>query len=148
MKKVIVSALALICIFIGTGARAENSALVGHWGYFMKLIKGQEDPQTPQDTLRLRYFLEADGASRLFWWHEGEHDHCERRGHYTVEGDLLLDQTEWVDPANTETCSQDTDMQSGKLTKIPFTLKNGNLLTRIQLGEDELFYVWKIVNEK
>ncbi|MGZ3693945.1 MAG: hypothetical protein ACXWQO_07065 [Bdellovibrionota bacterium] len=138
--------LMLALFLIGQGASADDS-LVGHWGYFMKIYKGQEIPEGPDATLRLRYELEADGSSHLFWWHVGEHDHCQRKGHYHTEENLLVDHTEWVDPENTETCSQDPDMQADKTTKTPFSFKDGNLLTRIQLGEEELFYVWKIVNE-
>lgn len=141
--------LAVTCFGIKArgGAPEEPAEIVGNWFYFMKIYKGQEDPQKPDDTLRLHYDLTADGKSRLYWWHEGERDRCERRGSYKMEGDLLVDQTEWVNPENTPDCAKDPDMQPDKLTKTPVSFKDGNLVTRIPLGEEELFYVWKRLEE-
>lgn len=149
MKKLLLGILLAVSgvLFVAMDARAEDT-VVGHWAYFMKVYKGEEIPETPEDTLRLRYELKPDGASRLYWWHEGERDHCQRTGKYKIEDSILVDQTEWVDPANTQLCSQDPDMQPGKVTRTPFKFTDGNLVIRLQLGEEELFYVWRRIKEE
>ncbi len=133
-----------LCIFafLAMNAQAED-IIVGRWAYFMKIYKGQEMPEPPEATLRLRFEFLADGQSHLYWWNEGQGNHCERRGHYRVTGNILEDHVEWVDPNNSFSCSDDPDMENGKVTKTPFAFRNGNLVIRLQLGEEELFYVWK-----
>jgi hypothetical protein len=134
--------LMLATLSYAAPALAEDS-IVGHWLYFMKIYQGREIPEGPEATLRLHFEFSADGKSRLYWFHEGDRDHCERRGHYTVENSELVDTVDWVDPANTYGCNQDPDMQDGKLTRTPIGFRNGNLVMQLQLGEEQLFYVWK-----
>lgn len=137
----------LLFFFLLSPLAIADDKPVGRWAYFMKVYRGQDMPEGPEDTLRLRYELTAEGKSHLYWWHEGEHDHCHRRGSYTIEEEKIHDQTEWVDPENTPECAKDPDMQENRLTKTPFSFRDGNLMLHLQLGEEEIFYVWRRLAE-
>jgi hypothetical protein len=143
MEGAAMKALALFALFFLPLNTRAGESLVGRWAFFMKIYQGQEMPQGPLDTLRLRFEFQQDGQSRLYWWHEGEGDHCARRGRYRVEGDSLVDRVEWVDPSNSYGCGDDTDMQVGRATRTPFRFRNGNLELRLPFGEEELIYAWK-----
>lgn len=133
----------LAFLLLASPAASAEDSLVGQWEFFMMIYKGQEIPQGPDATLRLRYEFFSTGESRLYWWHEGAGDHCERRGTYSIDENYLIDRVHWVDPNNTQDCSHDPDMQNGRETRTPFTFQNGNWLLRLAFGEDDLFYVWK-----
>jgi hypothetical protein len=134
--------LAVLIGFIATTAYAEDS-IVGKWTYYKKIYQGKEMPEQPGATLRLQFEFHADGTDSLSWHHEGEHDHCYRRGEYKVEGDMLIDKVVWVDPENSPQCASDPDMQDGKSSRTPIHFENGDLFTKIPLGEEEIFFVWK-----
>ncbi|MGE3262761.1 MAG: hypothetical protein AB7K68_13345 [Bacteriovoracia bacterium] len=139
--------LLLLLALTGTEGALAESLLVGRWAYFMKIYDEQEMPEPPGATLRLRYEFSEAGISRLYWWHEGESDLCERRGHYRLELGILVDEVTWINPANSYGCSRDPDMQNGKITRTPISFENGNMLMRLQFGEEEIFYVWKKMKE-
>ncbi len=136
-------ALVVVVLSIFSSSARASDSIVGRWAYFMKIYKGQEMPEGPGATLRLRYEFLPNGQSRLYWWHEGQNEHCERRGYYRVENGHLIDRVYWVDPNNSYGCSRDPDMQNGRETRTPFTFRNGNWVLRLALGEEELLYVWK-----
>ncbi|MGZ3694271.1 MAG: hypothetical protein ACXWQO_08725 [Bdellovibrionota bacterium] len=134
--------LFLLILNFAPVAKAADS-IVGSWAYFLKIYEGQEMPEPPTATLRLRYEFTNAGASHLYWWHEGDADLCERRGKFRLEQGYLVDQVVWVNPKNAYGCNQDPDMQNGKITRTPVYFENSNLVMRLQFGEEELLYVWK-----
>lgn len=140
--------LVVAMLVLGSSAAKAEDPIVGRWMYFMKVYQGQEMPEGPEATLRLFFEFSADGKSKLYWYHQGERDHCTRTGHYVVEKGMLVDTVDWVDPKNTYGCDQDPDMQNGKVTRTPISFdKQGNLMMELQLGEEQLFYVWKKTGE-
>ncbi|HEY8278786.1 MAG TPA: hypothetical protein VIH99_04140 [Bdellovibrionota bacterium] len=145
MKKALALLVFLMCT---AGSAGAEPLLVGKWAYFMKVYQGQDMPEPPDAILRLRFEFQADGTSRLYWWHEGENYHCERRGLYYVEGSELVDEVVWVNPANSYGCDRDPDMQQGRLTRTAFSIRDGNLRLQIPFAEEELTYVWKRVEEE
>lgn len=128
-------------------ALADNT-LEGRWVYYKKIYQGQEYPEGPDSTLRLIYEFSAEGESRLYWWHEGQNDRCERRGRYEIEGDRLVDRVTWVDPDNFYGCSRDPDMQNGKVTKTPFYFRGPDWVLRLPFGGEEMQFVWKRISEE
>ncbi len=140
MRKPLVLAL---CLFGVLSPPAKASSVVGKWAYIMKVHQGIEFPEPPHATLRLRFEFLASGDSRLYWWHVGQGDHCERHGRYHLEGDQLVDRVVWVDPKNSYACSQDPDMQDGRITRTPFSFRGENLSLRLPFGGSEIFYIWK-----
>lgn len=120
-----------------------NSRIVGEWLFYKKVFDGIEMPEPPGATLRLYFEFAEDGDSRLVWWHEGEGDYCERRGAYTVEDDLLIDEVVWVNPRNSRECARDPDMQLGRVTRTPFSFLGDDLVLHLHLQDKPLLYVWK-----
>jgi hypothetical protein len=135
-------------LILSPAAPAAQPTLVGHWVFFEKVYDGQEMPEPPTATLRMHFEFTAGGESRLYWWHEGDTDHCSRRGRYSVDGNTLVDEVTWVDPQNTRDCSDDPDMQPGRRTRTPFYFRGDNLAIRFQLDGSSLDMVWKKVEEK
>lgn len=142
------AALFLFLLLLYARASPASPGLAGHWFYYMKIYQGQEMPEPPHATLRLHYEFTATGESRLYWWHEGQDDRCERRGRYFVSEGKIVDQVVWVDPSNHFACANDPDMQYGRVTRTPFHIYDGDLYLRIAFGNDELFYVWRKIGAR
>lgn len=108
-----------------------------------KFIAAQicQTDQNPSSDSILSFF--ADGTDRLYWWHEGDADFCERRGEYSIELPLLVDKIVWVNPKNTFQCSRDPDMQLGKIARTPTSFSGGDFLLHLPLGDETLTYVWQ-----
>lgn len=122
--------------------------IVGHWLYYKKIYRGVEMPEPPEATLRLHFEFFSDGTDRLYWWHEGEGDLCERRGAWTMAGNTLHDRVTWVNPQNSVGCGRDPDMQVGRETASPVSFsENGDFLLYLVLGDDPLVYVWKKISD-
>ncbi len=116
----------------------------GHWFFYKKVFRGIVMPEPPEATLRLHYSFTADGQSRLWWWHEGENDLCERKGEFRIEGNRIVDKITWVNPKNHRDCRADPDMQAGRTSSTEFSLsQEGDLQIHLSLGDDPLIYVWK-----
>lgn len=124
-------------------AGGGGELLVGHWFYFKKIYQGREMLEPPEATLRLHYKFFADGTSRLYWWHDGEQDRCEREGRYHLENGTIVEEALNVDPGNHPFCSRDPDMQEGRVTRTRFEMVEGNLHLYLPFADDFLVYVWK-----
>jgi hypothetical protein len=129
-------------------SKADTASLVGHWQFYKKVFQGQEMPEPPTATLHLHFEFTADGESSLYWWHESDGDHCARKGHYVVDGEVLRDEITWVDPKNTRDCSDDVDMQLGRKTSTPFFFSGPDLAIRFQLDGEPLDMVWKKIDSR
>lgn len=124
-------------------AGGSQEELLGHWFFYKKIYQGAEMPGPPGATLRLHFEFLPDGASRLYWWHEGEGDRCAREGRYFVENGVIIEEATWVDPGNHPNCSRDPDMREGKTSRIPFRLVGGDLHLHLPLAGESLIYVWR-----
>ncbi len=141
--KNIIAVLIVLGFFTGTAQALEKEDLVGHWHFYKKIYKGMEMPEPPEATLRLEFEFTADGMNHLYWTHQGDTDICERRGNYFVKDDYLVDEIVWVNPKNSSDCAKDPDMQRGKRTITPISIKNKDLYLYMMLGDDPLIYIWK-----
>lgn len=115
----------------------------GRWQFYKKIWDGIEMPEPPAATLRLFFEFSENKESRLYWWHEGEGDWCERKGEYSLQEGQLVDTITWVNPKNSRFCSNDPDMQLGRITRTPVSINNGDLWLHLHLGDDPLIFVWK-----
>lgn len=134
-----------IILMLSNLSFADNSALwiVGNWEYFMKIYQNVEMPKSPSDPQHLNFDFTDDGVSHLYWWNEETGYHCNRKGEFSIEGELLIDKVMWVDPTNSFGCSSDPDMQEGKITKTRVFLKDHHLYLELNLGNEPLYYVLK-----
>jgi len=127
---------------------ASASVLDGHWFFYKKIYQNQHMPEPPSATLRMHFEFSPEGESTLYWWHEGEGDYCHRKGRYLVEKDQLVDEVTWLDPKNTHFCGNDPDMQLGRRTRTPFYFSGPDLALRFHLGDENLDFVWKKIEEE
>lgn len=139
----------LLLIFLSGSAWGadglDQQNIQGKWRYYLKIYQGVEMPEGPEATLRLNFEFLANGDSLLYWRHEGETDHCNRRGKYFTKDDYIFDEVVWVDPENTYGCDRDPDMQLGNKTTTPYFFRGNDLVIRFYLGDEPLDYVWKRV---
>lgn len=136
----------LLALLFSLAARAETAAppnIVGTWLFYEKVYNGQVMPEPPSATLRLHFDFYPNGVSSLYWWHEGDKDHCTRRGRYSMDGSTLVEEVTWVDPGNTPECADDPDMQMGRKTRTPISFRGADLAIRFQLNGDALDMVFK-----
>lgn len=142
--KAILTLLLFLQAYAGESASAiSQQDLIGHWQFYKKIYRGIEMPEPPEATLRLHFEFYPDGTDRLFWWHEGEGDWCERIGKYSLEGQELVDEIVWVNPKNTMECARDPDMQKGRVTRTLISLEKGDLHFHLNLGDETLIYIWR-----
>ncbi len=136
--------------FIGallSGTAEAATPIDGHWFYYKKVYRGQEMPEGPDATLRMHYEFDANGDSHLYWWHEGQDDHCRRRGRFSLEDNQIVDEVVWLDPNNTPFCSQDPDMRLGRKTRTPYYFYGNDLALGFNLGDEKLDLIWKRIEE-
>jgi hypothetical protein len=133
----------IILLLWGLLSYGAGSGLEGRWDYEAKILRGVEYPRRPTDTIWLRWEFSAEGQSLLSWGDELLDDHCARRAKFTAVGGILEERVIWVDPENSFSCSYDPDMQLGRVTRTPFFFRAEKLVLRLQLGEEEILYVWK-----
>lgn len=125
----------------GTAATAESPPL-GRWQFTSYRYRGEERPR-PNPALLLFFEFNENGDDHLWWSHEGDTDHCERRGRFEVADGILEDWVVWVSPDNTVECGGDPDMQNGRRTKTPYRLNGDRLETDLGLGDDIFTYIWE-----
>lgn len=135
----------LLLLVLSVFASADSS-LDGHWQYVAKVYQGVTMPEPPEASLRL-HFEFHDGISRLYWWHEGESDFCERLGKFDYVDGYLVDEVTWVNPRNTLECGRDPDMQQGRVSRTPVSFQDGQMVFHLVLGDEPLLYVWKRMEE-
>lgn len=138
-----------IMIFFVSPSFAKSSLpddLIGKWqavGYFYQGSFIQ--PKDPRLTLTYEFF--PDGKDILYWKNKDETSFCERRGSWLVQDGTLVDEVVWVNPQNGMDCSNDPDMQTGKISISPFWVEAEKLQVEIPLGSEVLIYVWEKINE-
>lgn len=134
----------LVSMFLVAPAQAADAPpIVGNWLYYKKIYDGRDIPEGPSATLRLHFDFTADGQSHLYWWHEGDSDHCSRTGKYHLEGENLVEESLVVDPNNTQDCASDPDMQPQDKVTTPISFMGEDLVIRFYLNNDPLDFVWK-----
>lgn len=139
--------IAAVALFTAVPAAQAGPGVQGQWVFYEKVYQGEVIPEGPSATLRMHFSFSPSGESHLWWWHEGEGDHCSRKGRYVAENGILRDEITWVDPANTPDCSDDLDMQLGRKTATPFYFRGADLALRFQLDNDSLDLIWKHTTE-
>lgn len=138
--------ITLLLFFLAATDAMASEAVEGNWRFYKKIYQGTEIPEAPGATLRM--YFEFDGSkSHLYWRHEGEKDHCSRRGKYHLEEGIIVEEVTWVDPENTFACAQDPDMQLGRKTRTPYYFHGKDLALRFHLGEEPLDLIWRKESE-
>ena len=142
----IVFAIALILSCVHTSsAMPFNAAIVGQWHFYKMVYQGKEMP--PRDpNLYLEFDFSEAGESHLFWKTQDKSTFCERRGSYYYDEPWLMDEIQWVNPNNTDDCATDPDMQMGHTTWTKAWMENGEFRLQFKVGDDDLVYVWKKVD--
>lgn len=98
----------------------------------------------PNPDLNLRWNFFKNGSARLFW-DRGTEEFCERFSHFSVTTDTIQEEVFAVNPHNAVECGKDPDMQNGKKTVTPFAFVNEELWLKLQLGDEDLLYVFEKV---
>jgi hypothetical protein len=88
------------------------------------------------------YQFQNQFENTLFYFRQGERGFCERNASYSVESGLISQTITAVNEMNSNVCSQDPDMQMGRRAVTRFEIRDGQLYLFLNLGDDELIYVW------
>lgn len=121
----------------------DDNRVYGSWFYVAKIIDGTRVPEPESATLRLFFEYFPNQGSRLYWYHLGENDWCERRGNYVTRAGHIYDEVTWVNPNNSRQCASDPDMQHGRYTRTRYEIVDGELHLFFQVGEIQLIMVWQ-----
>ncbi|MBV2167842.1 MAG: hypothetical protein KUL82_03960 [Bdellovibrio sp.] len=119
-----------------------SSAILGLWLFTSLIYQGESMP-LPNPALKIQYQFEDTGLNTLRYHREGEQGFCERRAVYEFASGKLVQQVVWVNPQNAIWCDQDVDMRLGYQSWTEAWLKDGKLHLVIQMGEEDLIYVWE-----
>lgn len=140
------SLLTFIAIFAISLQVHADKAITGLWQFDSYRYQNVVSPR-PNPDLELYFEFTEDGFNTLSWSRKGDIGFCERRAIYTTSQDILKQKVVWVHPDNRSDCGQDPDMQIGRESETHFEIRNGNLETEVQMGDDKLTYIWIPVSD-
>lgn len=126
-----------------SSARADVAKdIIGNWEFYKVFYQGQYRPPFSEQ-LKLYFSFTEDGESRLFYYRTNEAGFCERKGHYYVADNVLVDKVTWVNSDNNIGCGQDPDMRMGQETRTEISFKEGDFYLHLGLKGEPLVYVWR-----
>lgn len=117
------------------------SQLIGLWMYTGLIFHGQPAVK-PSPELVIYYQFTNQTENTLFYFRQGDRGFCERKALYSATDRTISQKITEVNQSNSEVCSQDPDMQMGRLATTHFEIINDQLYLYLNLGDDELVYVW------
>lgn len=115
--------------------------LIGLWMYSGLIFQGAPIPK-PSPELVIYFNFINQYENSIMYFRQGERGSCERHATYSVKGNQLKQTIIAVNEANADICSQDPDMQKDRSSITEYEIKDGQLYLHLQLGEDQLIYVW------
>ncbi|KHD88377.1 MAG: hypothetical protein OM95_09585 [Bdellovibrio sp. ArHS] len=118
------------------------NSILGLWIFTSLIYQGEPMP-LPNPSLKIQYQFEDTGMNTLRYHREGEQGFCERRALYEFSEGKLVQQVVWVNPQNAFSCHQDMDMRLGYQSWSKAWLKDGKFYLAVQMGEENLIYVWE-----
>ncbi|MBK9323541.1 MAG: hypothetical protein IPM97_11470 [Bdellovibrionaceae bacterium] len=124
-----------LLVTAGTRLSAEYK-LTGH------IYRGSVIPPF-NPNLNLTWTFFENGTDRLYWDRKGEIGFCERFANYTIENEQITEVVFAANPNNSFECSKDPDMLVGRKTTTKFKIVEQQLLLYLQLGDEELVYIFK-----
>ncbi|MDG0816325.1 hypothetical protein [Bdellovibrio svalbardensis] len=102
----------------------------------------------PNPDLVMTLHFESPQINTLHYSRKHESGFCERKAQYEYDGKILKQTVVWVNPENSPSCSQDSDMLLGQVSTTPVRISNEALYMDLPLGEEELTYVWTKSNNQ
>lgn len=120
------------------------SDLAGSWVYDGYIYQGDRFP-LPNPNLYLVFNFKTSSRVNLFWTRSQDGRFCEREAFYSINGDLLYQKIDWVNPDNAPDCAQDPDMQFGRESITKINLVADELHLYFNLNQEEFIYVMKKV---
>ncbi len=130
-------------------ASSEDSfekLIVGTWNFYKVFYDGTERPPFSPN-LQLYFQFAEGGSSHIFYYRVGEKGFCERKGHYYLDQNTLVDKVTWVNSNNGVGCGQDPDMRLGNETRTQINFQNGDLHLYLGLSGEPLIYIWRRVEK-
>lgn len=129
-------------LLMSWGLMLPGAGLEGVWKYDGLVYEDIRYP-LPNENLDLTFTFRQNGTARLFWQRRNEAGFCEREGIFWVSGDLLYQESIWLNPENRFDCQEDPDMIPGRKTINRFVIKETELHIYFVLDEKDLIYVLK-----
>jgi hypothetical protein len=116
--------------------------ILGSWQFYAYVYDGHEIP-APNPALSQIMEFGSDGVCRLYYKREDEEGFCERKAHYYIENDEIIQEITWVNPDNQSSCGQDPDMQLGRVTSNKARVVDDIFQLDIPLSDETITYLWK-----
>ena len=151
LKNFTVSLMVLLFSWQSLGAAMSSEGpherlIVGTWHFYQVLYQGTKRPPF-NPNLQLYFQFNDAGESRIFYYRTNERGFCERKGHYYLDEDTLVDKVTWVNPRNGVGCGQDPDMRLGNETRTQIDFVDGDFHLFLSLSGEPLIYIWQPVEE-
>lgn len=118
--------------------------ITGRWQYDGFFFQDHRYPN-PNPHLQVLFTFNADRTARLFWRRDDQPGFCERTGTWRLEGEELVQDSTWFNPANDPSCGQDPDMQPGRSTRNRIAVHDEELDLYMKLDSRDFLYVLKRV---
>jgi hypothetical protein len=133
-------------LFWGTAhaAAPQTSSLLGRWLFTSYIYRGHEY-QKRLPKLELYYQFSSSGISSMSWRHSENQEYCSRLATFSNTATVITEEIFWLDPKNDPSCSQDSDMQMGKNTRVAYAFDDGRLIINVGLSGEPLYYVYSKV---
>jgi hypothetical protein len=122
-----------------------DSILIGDWQYDGFFYRDHRYPN-PNPDLTVLFSFNSDHTHRLYWKRADETKFCERRGTWSIRGELLEQEVTWLNPDNDSSCAQDPDMQPHQTTQTRFKVDDHELGFYLNLDDQTFIYILKRID--
>ncbi len=123
------------------------TALLGVWFFTAIFYQGEVRP-LPNPYLHLTYTFLDSQTNEVFYYRENERGFCRRHANYRVVDDRIEQTVTVVDEQNNQECTLDADMQLGRWSVVKFSLVNEQLILHLQIGEEQIDYIFSRQNHE
>lgn len=138
----IMTIMTLFYLLVSSNEAFSYPSIEGRWHFTSYLYNGTELPK-PNPNLTILFEFD-NGVSRLYWSRKDEVGFCERKARYQYSQEHISEIIVWVNPDNRFDCGRDPDMQLGRQSKTNYRFHNGNLQTRVLVGDLDVWYIWTL----
>jgi hypothetical protein len=121
------------------------NSLLGIWLFTSIFYQGAVRPP-PNPDLKIYYTFQSESQNELYYYRTNESGFCRRWADYKINQGNLIQNVTATDVDNNNECSLDTDMQMGNHSEVHFEIINDDLHLFLQLGEEEIRYIFKKTN--
>lgn len=118
--------------------------LLGIWFFTGVIYRGENLPR-PNPDLQMQLIFLNEEQLKIHYSYVGERGFCESLSNYEYDNErkLLHSKVIWLNPENSQICSQDPDMQLDSESTSEVSVIADKLYLKLNLGEEDIVLIWE-----